>query len=126
VTGQDTAAPQAPAYVAPDEAVRAAAAARSCRWSMPMEEHPDDPDCKDMCLGPTRIALEAAAPFILAPLQARLAVQDEALAAVLDLADSIGRNLSRTGAEGTEADYALFGFANRIRETVTTITEGKS
>lgn len=115
-----------PAYEIPAEAVRAAAAARRCMWSMPMEDHPDGPDCEGMCMKAAKLALDAAAPFMVAPLQARIAKQDAVIVAVLDLADSIGRSLSREGAAGTEADYALFGFANRIRETVTTITEGKS
>lgn len=112
-------------YVVPAEAIRAAAAARRCMWSMPMEDHPDGEDCS-MCLKAAKLALDAAAPLMLAPLQARLAVQEEAIAAALDYADSIGRNLSREGAEGTEADYALFGYANHVRTIITDITEGIS
>jgi hypothetical protein len=109
----------------PAEAIRAAAAARRCMWSMPMEDHPDGEDCKP-CLTAAKLALDAAAPLMVAPLQARVAAQAEALAAVLDITASIGRNLSQENAPGTDADYALFGLANRISETVTTIIEGTS
>lgn len=112
-------------YKVPTEAIRAAAAARNCLWSPREEGHPDGESC-DICLKAAKVALDAAAPIMLAPLQARVEAQEKALAAVLEITASIGRNLSREGAEGTDADYAIFGLANRISEAVTTITEGKS
>jgi hypothetical protein len=112
-------------YVIPAEAIHAAAAARNCLWSPREEGHPDGESC-GICLKAAKHALDAAAAIMLAPMRAKLAAQDEALTAVLEITASIGRNLSMEGAEGTEADYALFGLANRISEAVTTIIEGKS
>jgi hypothetical protein len=112
-------------YEVPTEAIRAAAAARRCLWSPRMEDHPDGESC-DMCLKAAKAALDASAPLMLAPLQAKIAVQDKAIAAALDFADSIGRSLSREGAPGTEADYALFGYANQVRTIITDITGGTS